>query len=307
MRTALLVVLFALTACSSVQSQPAVGALPAKTEISAGEPVTVARAKQFDLVSRLNGKKYRVFVSTPFEMDPATRYPVLYVLDGSGNFNTASQFTTRQSGRIAGPGIIVGIGYPTDNPKDIAELRLHDLTISRYTGTPPIAPTGGADMFLNVIEQEIMPFVEATYQIDPAKRAIWGQSVGGLTVLRTMFRKPGLFSTYILSSPSIWWNEREILADEKAFVERVKAKNLRLNILITSAGDEQYRGADAARLADAQQSRMIDNASELAARLTAHALEGLHIQRTIFDGESHLSVSGVSLNRSIPLAFPLKK
>ena len=63
-------------------------------------------------------------------------------------------------------------------------------------------------------------------------------------ILRALFRNPNAFSTYILSSPSIWWNYREVLVDEEAFSKRARAGELQLKVLVTSAGDEQYRGND---------------------------------------------------------------
>jgi hypothetical protein len=159
-------------------------------------------------------------------------------------------------------------------------------------------------VFLRVIEEEVKPFVMARYRLDPSKQSIYGYSLGGLAVLRCLFRNPTAFSTYIAASPSIWWNNREVLADEAVFSKRARAGELQLKVLITSAGDEQYRGDDPQRLAAEQRgARMVDNASELAARLAALDPRRITVVRTIFDGELHVTAPQASLSRAVRFAL----
>jgi hypothetical protein len=262
----------------------------------AGAPVTVPRARQYDITSRINGQTYRIFISTPVNAKPNMAYPVVYVLDGNLFFGTAAEAEEGLS--ILGPAvpaIVVGIGYPTDDVSEILRLRTLDLTPSRRQVLGWFG--GGGDAFLRVIEEELKPFVMARYRVDPSRQIIYGCSLGGLAVLRSLFRNPAAFSTYIAASPSIWWNNREVLADEEAFSKRARAGELQLKVLITSAGDEQYRGDDPKLLAAAQRgSRMVDNASELAARLAALNPQKITVVRTIFDDETHISAPPASLS-----------
>jgi predicted alpha/beta superfamily hydrolase len=109
-----------------------------------------------------------------------------------------------------------------------------------------------------------------------------------------MFHNPMAFSTYCVSSPSIWYNDREVLAGEADFAKRARSGELQLRILVNSAGDEQPPNA---------KTRMIDNASELAARLAALNPSKVSVTRTIFPGESHVSVVSASLVRSLRFAL----
>ena len=61
------------------------------------------------------------------------------------------------------------------------------------------------------------------------------------------FRNPKDFSTYILSRPAIWYNDKEVLADEEAFSTGRGPEGCALEILATSPGEEQYRGDDPQR------------------------------------------------------------
>ena len=76
-------------------------------------------------------------------------------------------------------------------------------------------------------------------------------SLGGLAALRSLFRNPTTFSAYIVASPSIWWDNKTVLVDEAAFSKRVLSGELQLNVVVTSARDEQYHGTDPKLLAEA--------------------------------------------------------
>jgi predicted alpha/beta superfamily hydrolase len=278
-----------------------------------GVPAAIPNARQHDLKSRINGLTYRLWISTPYKADPAVAYPVFYVLDGNVGFGTAAEIEAKLThDHEAAPGIVVGIGYPTDDLAEWGQRRAFDLSPFVNKGPkealPPGAKTGGGDVFLRVIEEEIKPFVSARYKVDPTKQTLYGYSLSGLLALRVLFRNPQAFSAYILASPSIWYNDREILADEEAFSKRAQAGEFHLRILVTSAGEEQYRGDDPKLLADPRTKvgRMIDSASELADRLAALSPGSITVARTIFEGETHNSGHAASLNRAIRFALPPK-
>jgi len=273
----------------------------AEAQLMAAANVTVPRARQFDLKSRINGATYRVFVSTPFKAEPGKLYPVLYVIDGNWYFAPASVNATESSYEI-GPVIVVGIGFPTENNDQVHQRRTFELTPWPMPGSKP-GQNGGGDAYLRVLEEEIRPFVNAHYAVDPARQILYGKSLGGLMVLRQLFTHPEAYTTYISASPSIWFNDRAVLKDEAAFIKRVKDGQLRLRLLLTAAGNEQYRGPNLLRRMG-DQSRMIDNAMELADRLAAIDPTRLHVEKALFPDESHTSVSLAALGRA--LYFGLK-
>jgi len=258
-----------------------------------GTPVVIPRSAQYDIKSKVTGATYRVMVCTPFNADPGKAYPVMYVLDGNQYFGSACEIVTRLATlKDVEPAIVVGIGYPTDDPFEVNRLREGDLTPSgSRTAAAKGERLGGGDGLLKSINEEIKPFIAAHYKVDPGKQILYGHSLGGLMALRELFRNSTSFSTYILSSPSIWYHEKMVLEDEPEFAKRAKAGELHLRILVTSGGEEP-RGT------------MVDNASELAKRLSG--LKGLSVSRTIFADEIHASVSAASLSRAVRFALGTK-
>ncbi len=60
-----------------------------------------------------------------------------------------------------------------------------------------------ADQFLAALKQEIIPFVEANYPVDPGERSLYGFSSGGFFVLYALFHEPGHFRRYIAGSADL--------------------------------------------------------------------------------------------------------
>ena len=283
------------------QLLPACAAEPADD----GAPVTVARARQHDFVSRINGESYRIMVAVPPAYDSTKSYPVLYVLDGNLYFATAADAMARQAQYLnMRPVLVIGIGYPSHDLAVSTTRRYSDLTPIVSTRPGEKQKTGGGDTFLRVIDEEVKPLVAARYKIDASSQALWGHSFGGLMVLRALLHRTASFSTFLMSSPAIWWEGEAVLREESSFAKKMSGAGSAVRVLVTSAAEEQYRGTDEKLRAEAQQYRMIDNASELAERLGRIDGGRLTVARYVLEGETHISVSHAALTRSLRFAFP---
>jgi len=251
-----------------------------------GAVAAIPRARQYDLTSRINGRTYRVFVSTPFGARPDQRYPVLYVLDGNWYFAPASVNATESAG--AGelvPAIVVGVGYPSEDNELVGRRRAFELTPWSPEGSAA-GQFGGGDAMLRVLEEEIRPFVNAHYATDPARQILYGKSFGGLLVLRSLLTNPGAYSTYIAASPAIGFDSGMILRDVTPFAARVKAGPFKMRLLITAAGNEEYRGP-----------------LKLADQLAAIDSRKLQVAPAVIRDEGHVSVSLASVGRALYFAL----
>uniref|UniRef100_A0A9E8CL44 Alpha/beta hydrolase-fold protein n=1 Tax=Bosea sp. NBC_00436 TaxID=2969620 RepID=A0A9E8CL44_9HYPH len=256
-------------------------------------PVTLPQAWQRDFEAR-DGLRYRLLISVPEGPAPARGFPSLVLVDGHALFPVAATAARLQAQRpeatSIGPAVVIGIGYPDGRPFD-AERRQRDL----------LPVPGGADRFLDMIVDEALPVVTQIAPLDPSRRALAGHSYGGLFTLHALFTRPGLFEAHVAGSPSIWWQDRAILASEEAFRRSGSAPAGRL--LITVGGHEQaptlaVTPQRAERLA---QARMRDNAAEMAGRLSASGR--VDCSFTEFPGENHVSVIPSMLSRAV--AFTL--
>lgn len=265
---------------------------------------TASRELQIDFTSKTTGRGYRLMIAKPYNMDPARTYPVVYILDGYWYFRPAVDFNTEAGDRLQSA-IIVGIGYPTEDYKKHCDLRSLDLSVPAESAKATAkSPPGDCDAFLRMIRDEIKPFVEKKLPVDRSRQTLYGKSFGGIAVLRQLFRNPEDYQTYIAASPALFWNDKAVLGDEAAFGQKAKAGKLKVKLLITTAGGEQYRGTDPQQLKWANESRMIDNAAELAERLKRLHPENVIVEYTLFPDESHFSVSLACLGRGLAFALP---
>ncbi|WNJ93120.1 alpha/beta hydrolase [Bosea sp. 685] len=279
---------------------------PADSRLGAGShPVTLPRSEQFALRSRV-GRAYRIFVAWPASPPPAEGFGVIYLLDANATFGTmveAMRMQSRHPGATGvAPALIVGIGYPTEEPFDV-ERRTYDLTPAAKGGQPGALATGGAAEMLDFIADEVMPVIERRFTTDGARRALVGHSFGGLFVLHALFNRPALFSAYLAASPSIWWQERAILDHERRFYVRGQMTDRVPKVAIMVGELEQvaepaFPEAGSRRAADLAARRMVDNARDMAGRLAAF---GLRVQFSVLAGETHPSSLPIAINRALRL------
>jgi uncharacterized protein len=269
-------------------------------------PVTIAHSSTFDFTSAINGRAYRVLVSVPPGFDKGKRYGVLYVLDGNQYFGTASEAVARQSFlKTIRPVIVVGIGYPSSDFAVANRERWFDLT-HQPSELPEIKfRTGGGKQFEEVVLDEVRPFVDAQFPVETRSEAIWGQSLGGLFALQLLLDRPEAFAGYVLSSPSIWWNNKVALTGLEALPAKLaRAGQSRIKVLVTSARDEQRR-ATSPDFVYEPSNAMVDDAAELSIRLARISPEKLAVSRVVFDGEVHNTVSPASISRTLRFLFPI--
>ena len=271
------------------------------------------------MTSAASGRIYRVFVQRPTSAPPPTGWPVMVVTDANATF--ASAASAERIGELAGrAALIVGVGYPVDDARAALALRNRDLTpatplagIRRNPGQPPprLEDYGGAEAFYRFLVDELRPRIAASYPVDGANQTLYGHSFGGLFTLGVLFAHPDAYRGFVISSPSIWWNDRAVLKGEPAFTRAISSGAIAPRILVLVGGREQEPATgtpppgvtreELARLA--ADSRMVDNARELDERLRAlKGSPGYAAGYHAFEGEDHISVIPASVARGLAFA-----
>lgn len=172
-----------------------------------------------------------IYLPDGYSPDSASKYRVLYLLDGSAHEDYPHMAGLVQFLGMYGiipPTIVVGIAN-VDRRRDFT----FPTTVQADRDWVPTG--GGSAKFIRFIENELQPFVNTRYKNNGYKTII-GQSLGGLLGCEILFTKPQLFDEYILVSPSLWWNNESLLA--KA-AEMLKSNpDLRKKIYVGVGADE---------------------------------------------------------------------
>ena len=316
-----------LIACVTY-AQTAQAQTPAPVQ-QGGEQSATPRLRERDTsettLSSRAGLSYRIMVSVPRGPAPERGFPVFYVLDGDAWFNTAVEIARiREWGRLA-PSIIVGVGYPSH--------AFFDGARRNYDFTPPgsadadfdPAELGGADAFLAFLTDEVRPWVQARFRIDPDRQTLFGHSMGALFVLHAMFKAPHSFNVYLAASPPVRFSNRIVMREAAAF-ERDPARS-GVRALIT-VGEFESRPSpqqvdDYRRYFTAHPEATGGVAVEEALRQLFPAAPGFNKARELrrlaaqlsqsgaevsfieFAGDEHMPAGVSALNRGIPIALRL--
>lgn len=147
----------------------------------------------------------------PDDYDKDTKYPVIYLLDGSADEDFIHivgivQYNTFPWVDRVPKSIVVGIAN-TNRKRNFTSLS------SREADKKMIPDNGGSEKFISFIEKELQPYIDTKYKTSDSKTII-GQSLGGLLATEILFTKPQLFNKYIIISPSLWWKDGALLNDE---------------------------------------------------------------------------------------------
>lgn len=170
------------------------------------------------------GLVYDVSVYVPPEEieRPRKGWPLYVLLDGNATFLTTLEMMRLQSRNIGKtnivPGILVGISEKTDNPFPAG--RSYDMTTPAEEESMkewfekrnmPQFVSGGADAFTAFIMETVLPFIYETYSVNRKNKTITGHSLSGLFTLYLFAKHPQSFERYYVGSPSLWWNNEEII------------------------------------------------------------------------------------------------
>ena len=129
-----------------------------------GEPITIG--ERLTIASKVLGEDRPILVSTPPGYGRGQqRYPVLYLTDGDAHLTHTRGTVDFLARNGLMPQVII-VGIPnTDRNRDLTPSRVPVRTLGSRTFQLPTS--GGADKFLNFIETELAPYVEASYRTEP--------------------------------------------------------------------------------------------------------------------------------------------
>ncbi|MEO0468757.1 MAG: alpha/beta hydrolase-fold protein [Bacteroidota bacterium] len=246
-------------------------ALPAQEVISIGHKQSLA--------SNILQEEREIWVYTPPEYESGdTKFPVMYLLDGDGNFHhTTGLMNFLQRENRMPPMIVIAV---------LNTNRTRDLTPKASGGDAIRFPDGGgADQFLAFMADELFPFVEKTYRTQPY-RLLVGHSFGGLFAAHTILNRPELFNAYIAISPSLWWDNQEQAKRSDAFFK--DHQDLKGHFFMTMGNE----GGD-----------MLGGAWRFAASLEEHAGEHLKWDFVVMETETHGSIPHRSTYQGLEFIF----
>lgn len=182
---------------------------------------------QLVVKSSLLSEERRILVRLPrhYERDTAARYPVLYKFDGDNQLARYDSCVDIMTSMDAIPDLII-VAIPNGRGmrnRDLTPASLHQD--GNENGEMGTGEMGRGDRFLDFIEQELIPYVEANYRTTQ-ERILAGHSRGALLVLQSLISKTDLFQARLMFSAPLMRDEQLLITDtRKLFRDQPETKS----------------------------------------------------------------------------------
>lgn len=243
----------------------------------------------------LNEKRIlNIYLPEGYNPTEATKYPVIYLLDGSADedfihISGLVQFNSFEWINQVPKSIVVGIAT-VDRKRDFTFPTTTEKDKTRFP------TTGHSDQFIAFIEKELQPFIEKKYKTNDSKTII-GQSLGGLLGTEILLKKPALFNKYVIVSPSLWWNNGSLLDLDAEMLKENFTQPTEIYIAVGKEG-----------LAPTAIPHVMEvDANLLAEKLKASKSKSVKTYFDYFPEENHGSILHLAVFNSFKFFYPKNK
>lgn len=241
-----------------------------------------------DILSEI--RMLNIYFPEGYNKNEPIKYPVIYLLDGSADedfihISGLVQYNSFEWVNRIPKSILVGIAtvdrrrdytFPTTIPEDAAKY-----------------PTSGhSDKFIAFLENELIPYMDHNYPTNK-NRSIIGQSLGGLLAADILLKNPALFSSYIIVSPSVWWDNGSLLLQDSETSLRSIDSGIKVYI---GVGKEGLTPTKIPRI-------MEDDAKVLADKLKSMHSKHVRIYFDYLPAENHATIMHQAVSNAFKVLY----
>ena len=162
----------------------------------------------FKLTSPENGTEYWIYVDAPDAAAEPGPWPAMAFMDGDDLFAPAVDGYRQARARGETPPLLlVGVGYGSSFGKP-GNQRIRDYTPSAMATEKG---SGGSQGFIRFLRDDLWTELIRRYPLRTDIRVLGGHSLGSLLVLDALFQIRPVFTHFLASAPSLWWDDRVLL------------------------------------------------------------------------------------------------
>lgn len=264
-----------------------------------GQPYQLGNTSVTTIRAKSLNRDYQVFVSLPAGYaDTGPPLPVVFVTDADYAFPLVRAIAARVGSdkKSIAPFILVGLSYAVGDTPEYSRRRDYTPTPRPTDGLSSDMPGrpvlfGEAEAYRRFLASDVLPLIAARYRADMTRTTFVGHSYGGLLGAHIVLTSPSMFSKYVISSPSLWYDDDVMFSRQKKFV----ASNSDLGADIFFSVGALESAGDADMVADLKK---FDRAFK--ARRYPHLTTQLHV----WSGRDHLDVFPDMITAALKWAVP---
>lgn len=245
-----------------------------------------------------NKKDYELYIQLPASYAESTKnYPLVLVNDSRFAFPSASGAMQLMGGQVIQEAILVGISYSKGDDRGVSRTRDYTPTFSPVEknghSSASRLVSGHAKEYVSFIESQVIPLIQKNYRVDHKNKIFVGHSYGGLLGTYILFKKPELFTHYIIGSPSLWYDNGVMFNMEAEYAKSNKKLPVNVSMYVGSLENDY--------------NPMVDDLLKMEKQLRSRHYSGLNLRVEVIKDENHHSVFPGLLSRGLMAAIPLKK
>jgi predicted alpha/beta superfamily hydrolase len=235
-----------------------------------------------------------IYLPEGYQANDTTKYPVVYLLDGSAGEDFIHvvglyQFNNFTWINRVPKSIVVGIAN-VDRRRDFT----YPTTVVADKNRNKTS--GHSEAFINFIQQELQPFIQARYKGSSNNNTIIGQSLGGLLATEILLKRPTLFQRYIIISPSIWWDNASLLQLNSPILE---ANFTQPTTVYIGVGKEGLAPTTVAHIMEVEANLLVE-------KLKASKSPQLTVYFDYLPQEDHATITHQAIFNALRLLYPTK-
>jgi predicted alpha/beta superfamily hydrolase len=273
---------------------------PAKVQRGEGSPYVLTGTEVWDVPDPVSRRGYQVFVSLPasYEKESNRRYPVLYVTDANYAFPVIREISRRLNVEHAqiDDFILVGLSYAKGEDGTLSRDRDYTPTPNGPSGTPAGAVQGHGLAYQAYLRDRVLPFIAQRYRTDPRRALFLGHSYGALLGAQILFTDPGMFSGYILGSPSLWYDKHHIFNMEAMYAAGHRDLAAKVYMYVGEYETNRFNRTN----------DLVADNRELEGRLKKRKYPNLVLKSDVLNDEDHLSVAPRGFIRGLKYLLPAR-
>ncbi|WP_096087654.1 alpha/beta hydrolase [Agaribacterium haliotis] len=260
----------------------------AQPKLEKAGAVELTHSQSLSITSSDTGLEYDLLVRFPADYSTSTRnYPLVLLSDSDFSFPAVTAVSALMGGRDIESFIAVAVSYSKGHSAQLSRTRDYTPTYAPdESGAHSLEAqkhSGRAKAYMNFIEKDVFPALEQLYRVDTKKRIYVGHSFGALLGTAMLFERPQLFTSYILGSPSLWYDNRAIFAIEDSYAQT--HKDLDAQVLMYIGSQENKN----------KHKNMVEDLYRFHQTLKQRSYPSLEIDSFEIQGASHFSTFSLML------------
>ena len=229
------------------------------------------------------GRDFLVEITLLDKAQPGKKYAAVYAVDGGlGVAGPASRLLV--AGHRTAPYFAVSIGYPNSLGRHLGPRNTDLAHERRMVGGREFG--GGGAAFAAFIRDDLRPYLEKRYPLDPARAVLLGHSAGGMFAAHVLVTSPESYAGYVIGGMPFRFKEQV----DTFFTDRARASAAR------ASGQRVFVGL-------APPDALNTGSDQFAALLSGPGSK-LAVKQELFADETHNSEYLQLLARGLPYVLP---